>query len=314
MGKPFSDILGQKKAVSILVSQIENEQFSHGYLFVGSAGVGRKYLAKEFAKVLLTESFSGAGKEKQLEMFEKGIHPDFLFVDGKEGIKIEAIRELTERINLSPGISNRKVALITEAEKMGIEAANALLKTLEEPPADSILLLIGISERSFPETIISRTQKIKLENLKDSDVRKVLEQKKYQTKEIEKALPLAQGRIGEAIKIIENADYAKKKTVLYETAVEILTSDDILKKFKALDELEKNKKLKDFFELFLNLILQSNGEEEGNRYLKQIKENIPAEQRLRISEKVIKIKRDLSYNINLRMAMEGVILECLKDD
>jgi DNA polymerase III delta' subunit len=311
MSKLFSDIYGQQGAVAILSAQLNSNTLSHGYTIFGNEGTGRGYLAFEFARYILCEKHAEDACSS-CQKFIHGSHPDFIFLDGTEGIKIDQVKEAIERINLSPNLSSYKVLLLSKAENMGIEAANALLKTLEEPPSDSIIILTAISEKSLPETIVSRTQKIKLSPLATKDIEKILI-KEFSGEEVAQVIAYAQGSVGEAKKLIENPTYRDEKIEIFNDVETLIISKSVAKKFKIVERHEKAKNLKNFFDIFSGVIF--NRLEDSLSEKEAPKEgDIDRARLLGLSQKILKIYADLDYNVSLRLAMEGMILKHLTYD
>jgi DNA polymerase-3 subunit delta' len=143
----FTGIYGHKKQIEFLGKSIESGSLSHAYIFSGPSFVGKKTVAREFAKNLLE---SGPGN----------FHPDFLEVTNDEAIKIDQVRELIYKLSLRPYSAKYKVALIDNAETMTVEAQNALLKVLEEPKSYTIIILVTSNTGKLLRTISSRAQKI----------------------------------------------------------------------------------------------------------------------------------------------------------
>jgi DNA polymerase III gamma/tau subunit len=167
----FEQITGHKKQIELLSKAIGRGKLAHAYVFAGPEGVGKRTLAKELAKELLgvkTPPLSASIEALQADISPKGeekneenyFHPDYLEVAGVDGIKIEQIRELAYKLSLKPYQAKNKVALIDNADQMSTEAANALLKVLEEPKAYNFIFLITSNANRLPKTILSRCQKI----------------------------------------------------------------------------------------------------------------------------------------------------------
>lgn len=159
----FAKILGQEPAVQGLHHAFEKNRVSHAYLFEGPEGVGKKTTALAFAELLLCQEPVGSeacGVCNSCHMMAAGMHPDLITVapDGKS-IKIKQIRELRTRLGVSSRQGGYTVVVIEAADTMGIEAANALLKTIEEPQGPTVFLLLATSMR-LPQTILSRVQRI----------------------------------------------------------------------------------------------------------------------------------------------------------
>ncbi len=150
------DIIGHKQQLERLTHAMETSTLAHAYLFAGPEGVGKRTIAVKLAQELLEWEKREKWGAKGAEFF----HPDFLFIDGADGIKIEQIRELTYKLSLKPYSAKYKIAVIDAAEQMSDEAANALLKSLEEPKPYTIIILITSNPNRLPKTIVSRTQKI----------------------------------------------------------------------------------------------------------------------------------------------------------
>lgn len=310
MAKLFSDIAGQKKAVNILSAHINSGDFSHAYLFLGREGTGKEYLAKEFARYILCEKHTDDACES-CRKFEKGAHPDFIYVRGNEGIKIEHIRGAIERIGLSPAMSKKKVCLISKAENMGIEAANALLKTLEEPPADSIIILTSSSEKRLPETIISRSQPIKLSPVGNREITKILS-KDFDEAEVDSIIGLSEGSIGEAKKLLLNGEALADKKKLLKDVETLLGSESIIERFKIIEAYENKKRLRDLFDILSRALFSSifahHGEEAVDLSL-AIPADMSLGRKVILAKKILKIYRNLDYNVSLRVAMEEMMIK-----
>ena len=153
----FEDILGNDDVKKYLTNCIENNNFSHSYIFSGIKGIGKYTFAKDFAKCILEDSM-------MQDYYELG-------PDGKS-IKVAQIRELQNVINIKPTFSKKSVYIIDDADLMTIEAQNSLLKTLEEPPEYAVIILIVHNERSILSTVKSRCVNIKFSKLSDKDIKK----------------------------------------------------------------------------------------------------------------------------------------------
>ncbi len=201
----FSDIIGNDKLKKELIHSVEINKTSHSYLFIGTEGIGKKLIAEEFAKMLL------AVKDTENS-------PDFSIIepDGNS-IKIEQIREFQKKVSEKPIISNKKVYIINDSDKMTVEAQNCLLKTLEEPPEFVTIILIGSNENSFLSTIKSRCMILHFEKISDEQIQKYL-QDNHQTEINSKImLEACQGSIGKALEI-------KDKQELYQNTEQLVNS------------------------------------------------------------------------------------------
>jgi DNA polymerase-3 subunit delta' len=159
----FSPILGQTKALALLSRALKSGRLAHAYLFAGPDGVGKTTVALDLAAVLLCRDPNAeqpCGTCPGCRKFQSGNHPDLLRIrpDGA-AIKIDQIRELKKGLSFAPFESRQRVVLLEEAHTMRREAGNSLLKVLEEPPANNLLVLVG-NAGSLLDTIVSRCQVI----------------------------------------------------------------------------------------------------------------------------------------------------------
>jgi len=160
---PFHDIVGQDNAKRMLQNALRKDTVSHAYLFSGPAGSGQMKAALTFAQAIFctTSRDDACGECLECRKVEHGNHPDLQLLrpDGAS-IKIDQIRELQRAFSYRSGSVNPKVYIIDEADKMTVQAANSLLKFLEEPPAPAVGILIADNGRSLLPTIQSRTQRV----------------------------------------------------------------------------------------------------------------------------------------------------------
>jgi DNA polymerase-3 subunit delta' len=186
----FEHILGQQKIKKILSSQIKSGKLAHAYIFMGQNGVGKRLTAVEFAKTLncatndLAQANIGAcGVCVSCEKIAKNIHPDLHFIDfakqaeleeedleKQKVLKIETIRYMQKEVATKIHEGKWKIFVIEPAEKMNIAAANSLLKTLEEPPENTIIILIAKHKETIPKTIVSRSQTLFFQSLGQNEI------------------------------------------------------------------------------------------------------------------------------------------------
>ncbi len=158
----FSGLLGQQRAKSLLTRSLGSGRIAHAYLFRGADGVGKKLYAEAMARALSCKTLgpvASCGHCLSCRKFLSGNHPDYRVESPEKGtIKIESVRRLCKSLSYPPYESQRRVVVIEDVHAMRQEAANSLLKTLEEPPADNVLILTAEASRTVLATIISRCQ------------------------------------------------------------------------------------------------------------------------------------------------------------
>lgn len=217
----FENLKGQDSAVNYLKASLSNDRVSHAYIFSGPYGVGKRIAAINFAKAL------NCGKSKSGEpcddcpscrKIDAASHPDIFFIKPKEdtsSIKIEDVRAMIRDIYMKPFEARKKVYIIENAEQMKHEAANALLKTLEEPPSDSIIILLAENIKSLFHTIVSRCRVVKFFPLKLKEVEEILiNQYSMPEADAHTLSHLSGGRLGEAIKFKEDDIFTKRSLLI----------------------------------------------------------------------------------------------------
>ncbi len=179
---PWHSIRGHDKALDALRRGLTQGRLPHAFLFVGPEGIGKRSFANVFAQALLCDrvpetALDPCGACPSCLQVAEGTHPDVLRVarpEDKHELAIKQIRELCLDLGLKPASGRRKVAIIDDADDMNDEAANAFLKTLEEPPPGSVLILIGTSAETQLDTIISRCRVLRFDPLPEADLAQVL--------------------------------------------------------------------------------------------------------------------------------------------
>jgi DNA polymerase-3 subunit delta' len=205
----FKDIIGQKKALRILQKTIERGRIPSSYLFAGESGIGKKYTAINLAKTVNCLETIGS---EQISVdscdacpscikIDAGVHPDYLLVspEGSQ-IRIEEIRPVDDRLSLKPFEGRKKVVIIDDADTMNVFASNAFLKTLEEPPKDSLIILVSSKPDNLPDTIRSRCSRINFTPLSYEESQKLIQKAPGQEEktplEISTLMRLSFGRPG----------------------------------------------------------------------------------------------------------------------
>ena len=217
---PDHPVVGHCWAVDLLTRQLAAGAVAHAYLFTGAPGVGRGTLARWFAQALLcrAEGKTPCGHCAACRKVLAGTHPDLrLFGLAAQGgsrrtLGIDAIRELRSGMAERPFSGARKVYLIEDAEAMTVEAANALLKTLEEPPSFVTLLLVALSDHLLPPTIVSRCQVLPLRPLGRPEVRRALITRWGASEEQADSLAaLSLGRLGWAARALQDGRLLQRR-------------------------------------------------------------------------------------------------------
>jgi DNA polymerase-3 subunit delta' len=160
-------IRDQPRAVELLRRALAGGRLAHAYAFVGPSGSGRMTTARAFAQALLCETGQACERCRACQLVARGQHPDLHVIvptppesnpKGARTIRIGAVRELERQASLRPVLAGRRVLVLDEADRMTDDAPQAFLKFLEEPPPDTVVILVLSGVRALPATVISRCQ------------------------------------------------------------------------------------------------------------------------------------------------------------
>jgi len=211
--KSFREIRGQKAAIGFLKKAISNDKIATAYLFTGIKGIGKSSTALAFA---LSVNCSNPGDNDgcrqcpSCRRMINGNHPDLLIIDlreKKDSIAIDQIRDINREISFPPALDGYRVIIIKSAERMTVEAANAFLKTLEEPPSNNIFILNAVDTGRLLPTIISRCQKIYFRPINEREIEEFLiNNNDVDEARAKIAARLSEGSIGQA-KIFAQDDF-----------------------------------------------------------------------------------------------------------
>ena len=243
---PFSEIIGQDRAVQFLKQVIAGEKLPHAYLFVGISGVGKTTTALALARAINCqepESEEGCGSCPPCRQIMSGNFPDLELIEPEGNrIKIDQIRQLSRTFGFKPVSGKYRISIIKKAERMTEEASNAFLKTLEEPPKGNILVLQVKEPLDLLQTVVSRCQKVSFRPIPVQLIEDWLKDKKKL--DDEQALLLAkisEGSLGRALQMSEGDFLEMRQDYLFNLIkLPGLSSGQALEMI--LDFTEKNKK------------------------------------------------------------------------
>ena len=289
----FEQILGNKKITEQLTNSIKIGKISHSYLFLGTQGTGKKMIAKEFAKMILcTSEDKYCGVCKSCIECDTDNNPDFSIIepDGNS-IKIDQIREFQKKVSEKPIISQRKVYIINDSDKMTVEAQNCLLKTLEEPPEFVTIILVGTNENAFLSTIKSRCMILHFEEISEEEILKYLEENNQIKINSQIMIKAFQGSIGKAIELKDKQEqYEKIENLIY--GLEKMDVVDLVNKAEFLYSSKDDKtEILDYMEVILMNIAKT-----SNKYAQTI-------------EIVEQTKKRLAANANYDMSIDNMLFK-----
>ncbi len=206
----FNGIVGQDRVKDYLTKSIKKDNLTHGYIFEGPRNIGKLEMAKIFAQLILCQNSKENPCEKCSSCIKANAnsHPDIHILKLDENsIKRKDIDGLQNSIYMKPYESKKKIYIIDDSHKMTVQAANTFLKTLEEPPEDTIIIMITINKDLLLDTIVSRCQIINFEMLGRKEVEKILVEEYNIDEEKSKLLAAySKGNVYKALKILDGED------------------------------------------------------------------------------------------------------------
>ncbi|VAX30258.1 DNA polymerase III delta prime subunit [hydrothermal vent metagenome] len=329
-------ILGQDQPRRIIQNALENKSVSHAYLFYGPESIGKKLTAIEFAKALNCEGSGltdNCGDCPSCKKIDQGMHPDFFFLEPKKSsptarnayINVEEIRELQKKLAFLPYEAKTKVAVIDGAETMNPQAANTLLKTLEEPPSSTILILIASNPHQLLPTIVSRCQGIQFHLLPTEAVRQILRQstlsetEEFSEKELDLRTLRSMGRVSRALEEdIEVTDQYREEILFLLEQVSFKRMDVAFKWTKQW--AKRADKIQSVLDEMLNLlrdlaVIKCQGEnpEILNRdildRLKPLAEKKSTRTLTAMFDSALETKSALTANANLQLSLDHMLIQ-----
>ena len=332
----FQRILGQDQPQRIIQNALQNNGLSHAYLFYGPESIGKKLTALEFAKALNCE-VSGPKDScdtcPSCHKIDHRLHPDFFLLEPEKSspsardavIKVEEIRELQKKLAYLPYEGKTKVAIIDGAETMNPQAANTLLKTLEEPPSVTVLILITSNPYRLLPTIVSRCQGVKFHPLSTDEVKTVLqraqekENGEIDEKELTSRALRSMGQINRALEedLAVTDQYREEILNLLET-VSFERMDAVFKWTKswAKQPAHIQSLLDEMMNLLRDLaVIKSGGPDTGilNRDILERLQPLAEQKNIAtltaMFESVVQTKSALRGNANLQLSLDHMLIE-----
>ena len=328
------DMLGHKWAVDLLKRHVARDEVRHAYLFTGPQGIGRRTLAVRLAQALNCPSPVEPGEPcltcptcRQIDAMQ---HPDLFMVQAEPPggtLKVDQVRDLQHSLVLSPYQGRYRVAILLRFEEANDNAANALLKTLEEPASKVVIILTAESTEKLLPTVVSRCEVLRLQPLQVTEVVKGLQERwQLDNKQARLLAAISGGRPGYARCLHENADKLHKRTKWLNDHARLLSAsrverfrfseginEDINKGRMTRQELYEM--LANWLSLWRDVLLTAAGSTRMLTNLDREKEIVDLADCYRIpgaQKSVLAVEKTLERlrkNVNLRLAMDVLLLD-----
>ncbi len=314
----LKDIKGQNNAVRYLANSLSSGRVASSYLFIGTDGVGRALTAKAFLKELICgrkrDVKEACGICPSCQRVDTLDHPDITWIKPEKNkkIKIEEVRKAREVLNMKPFESSVNACVIEDAHMMTVEASNALLKVLEEPPGESILILISSKRDMLLPTIISRCSEVRFNSLPvDMTKNIIMQNSEVSEKDASFLASFSEGSPGRALEMIEE-EVIERKNGLLEMLKEIAEEENV----SCLNwDVDKKDQLIEDVELLIMFFRDIAVSKEGMKGLVLDKDIFDAglydyfggydiDKIRNIVEKLVDVKRALLGNINPKLVAQ----------
>lgn len=326
---PFDGIIGHDQPKKILRAMLRNNRLAHALLFHGEEGIGKLLMARVLAQATNCDAppssepsdvpTDACGICRSCRQIETGSHPDvtILTATGEKG-ETDQTREIESRFIYRPLIGRRKIVVLNNADLLRQEAANALLKTIEEPPADSLIILVTGRPESLLPTIRSRCQSIRFSPLPIDTVEATVRRVRGLSETDARFLAMVSGgRIGLALEADPEALRAERAEFLQLMSVDRLTGIGSL--FEVCEAVGKSEHAEAALgwlaAWFRDLVVVKSG---GDRHrllngdcladLDSMASRLPLDKLLELAAYVESMERGLERNLNKQFMLEGLLL------
>ena len=326
---PFHTIIGHRSTIASLQTAAARQRLAHAYLFHGEEAIGKRTTALCFAQALLCErspsdaEIDSCGVCRSCHQINARTHPDYFTIEpdrelATPQIKIEQIREIEQQIMYRPLVGDRKICMIDEADRLTIGAANALLKTLEEPPDHSLFLLITSRPASLPPTIRSRCQALRFATPARTDVEAALILKREMHPADARFLAvLSEGRLGEALSTDLKTVRAQQQELIELVSPNVLRSvTNVLNAAESLAKADRAPETLSWIARWVRdlLIIRIGGDRDQLLHM----DHVPTLERdaqkattdalLDLLGDIEETQRQATRHLNLHMALENILL------
>lgn len=323
---PFADIRGHDRIIEVLRRSLLSGKTAHSYLFEGVPGCGRKKTATALIQALFCMSLpdDACGVCASCRRIDSGNHPDIHLIaplPDKRDISIDQLREMQRDLSLRPYEAPRKACIIDPAERMSVNAANSLLKTLEEPPGDALIILLTENAGMLLPTVRSRCQLIRFAPLSPEHVLSLLERNGMSQEAAALVAPMSGGSLQRALELDNEALVARREAVL--SRVNNLSIQEISTVFDAAEELSGNREATlEMLDMLLSFFrdavhLGAGGGEIVNRSVRHAIEGIAAQRSLprnmELLEHIYSTRRDVQRNANPKLALDHLFMTMAKN-
>jgi DNA polymerase-3 subunit delta' len=269
MSNYFKNIIGHQKALQLLTADLEQDNLAHAYLLSGPADLGKFTVAKLFAKAVQTRDLDEEKAFQVSALIDRGIHADTIFFQraaDAETIKIEEVRRLLNNLQMT-GDSWKRILVIDEIDRLTTDAANAMLKMIEEPPQKVLYVFTTSNAKQVLDTILSRVRRIDFQLMPTDELAHSLRLRFRLEDEnkIRRVAELSLGRVAKAIRLMENSEHLEAYEDICRQIRDFLLRRDVAAAFGFIGQIHNDNLLIEIFLETALIVLRQDLREAGRR-------------------------------------------------
>lgn len=316
----FANIIGHERQKKLLRQAWDNQRMAHAYLFTGAEGIGKRLMATALVRMIFCHSQTGCGTCAACRRVDHNNHPDLHIVEPEgSGIKIDAIRQLQKELAHPPLEAPRRICIIDDADRLNPAAGNALLKTLEEPRSEVMLILVSAYPDAVLETIRSRCQQLPFARLEQKMIAQVLSEQQIDPTESQILAALSEGSLKKALGSDREFFLQQRKEIF--KALASLSPGSVVPMLELAEKWSNDKEqLEDLINVLLScyrdiFVMVSHGSSSlltNVDMLDRLRHQAAKETALSIQHKLTAIldcRHHLLRNVNRQLAMEHLLIQ-----
>lgn len=317
------NIIGHNKIKMHIESSLKENKLSHGYLFSGPSGIGKRLLSLGVSKTVFCKNsdIEACGKCSSCHKFESNNHPDIMIIEADgSSIKNKQVEDIQSFIKIKPNESEKKIIIIDDADKMTVSAQNRILKTLEEPPSYGMMFLISSKPHSLLPTIKSRCQILDFGKIEDKLIeRYLIDNREINSENAKLISKFADGSLRVAIDIVTSDKFKEHREQVMKLS-DVIIKNDLIKVYDLLSEIGDQKEdINEILDLLnvwfrdLMFLKSFNSVEmvfnlDFEKELREQSRLINPSNTLIYIELIENTKKKIASNVNCTLALESCVL------
>ena len=319
-------VIGQQKIKNLFLNFLKNDTLGHCYALIGEKGMGKSTMTEYLSRMIVCEHGTACGTCKACVMAEAGTHPDIEYVvpeEDKKSIGVDVMRRMIEGIYVRPYTARKKVIIINNFEQANVQAQNAVLKALEEPPEYVVFLLTASSEKDMLDTVKSRSVMLRMQPYSKEEIKLFLQEyTSVPENEREFIASYASGNTGKGKLLAENEGFSQLRSSVFEALLHLAERGSVIP-FSNFGKKENQKNIGDVLEcslsFFRDMLMYKIGRDDlavNGDYSLRIKEaavKIKTQRILRVMQDIMEADANLQRNINFNLAVMDMVLGSLEE-